>query len=105
MKYTYEFQGSDGQVYSGSSQALRRAEISDEDEEPVLYMESNPELSTLVDALPLRYTLDVGEAGQWVSYESVWPVVWCGLVWLGIIAHVIYGLLCAGRALMVVIGL
>jgi len=93
MKYTYEFQGSDGQVYSDLSQALRRAEIGDEAEEPVLYLESNPGLSTLVDALPLRYTLDVDEAGQWVSYEGVWPVVWYGLTWMGIIAHVTYGLL------------
>jgi hypothetical protein len=92
MKYTYEFQGLDGQVYSGSARALRRAEIGDEAEEPVLYLESSPRLSTLVDALPLRYTLDVDESGQWVSYESVWPVVWCGLAWVGIVAHVIYGL-------------
>jgi hypothetical protein len=93
MKYVYEFQGRDGQVYSGSSQALRSAEIGDEAEEPVLYLESNPGLSTLVDALPLCYTLDVDEAGQWISYESLWPVVWYGLVWMGIIAHVTYGLL------------
>lgn len=93
MKYTYEFRGRDGQTYPGSSRALRSAEIGDEAEEPVLYLESNPGLSTLVDALPLRYTLDVDEAGQWISYESLWPVVWYGLVWMDIIAHVVYGLL------------
>ena len=58
-----------------------------------MYLPSNPRLSTLVDALPLRYTLDVDDFGQWVSYESVWPVVWYGLAWMGIAAHVIYGLL------------
>ena len=58
-----------------------------------MYLPSNPQLSTLVDALPLRYTLDVDDFGQWVSYESVWPVVWYGLAWMGITAHVIYGLL------------
>jgi len=93
IRYTYEFQGMDGQIYSGLSRALRREEIGDEAEEPVLYLPSDPRQSLLVDALPLRYTLDVDEAGQWVSYESVWPVVWCGLAWTGIIAHVIYGLL------------
>ena len=92
MEYTYEFQGLDGQVYSGSARALGRAEIGDEDQEPVLYLASNPRLSTLVDALPLRCTLDVDEAGQWISYESVWPVLWYALVWMGIVAHVIYGL-------------
>jgi len=92
MEYTYEFQGLDGQVYSGSARALGRAEIGDEDEEPVLYLASNPGLSTLVDALPLRCTLDVDEAGQWISYESVWSVLWYALAWAGIVAHVIYGL-------------
>ena len=46
-----------------------------------------------MDALPLRATLDVDDAGQWVSYESVWQVFWYGLVWTGILAHVAYGLL------------
>jgi hypothetical protein len=93
VKYVYEFQGSDGRVYSGSSRALASEEIGDEAEEPVLYVPSDPRLSTLVDALPLRCTLDVDEAGQWVSYESMWPVVWCGLAWMGILANVGYGLL------------
>lgn len=93
IEYIYEFQADDGQVYSGSSQALSSEEIGDEAGEPVLYLPSNPHLSALVDALPLRCTLDVDEAGQWVSYESMWPVVWYSLAWIGILANVAYGLL------------
>lgn len=92
IKYVYEFQASDGQVVQGVSRAIASEEIGDEVGEPVLYLPSNPRLSVLVDALPLRSTLDVDDDGQWVSYESVWPVVWCGLAWLGIVAHALYGL-------------
>jgi hypothetical protein len=92
IKYVYEFQAGDGRVYQGASRAISGQEVGDEEEEPVLYLPSNPELSVLVDALPLRYTLDVDD-GQWVSYESVWSVLWYGLVWAGIFAHVMYGLL------------
>jgi len=88
----YEFQAGDGRTYRGASRAISSEEIGDEDVEPVLYLPSNPELSVLVDALPLRSTLDVDQDGQWVSYESVWPVVWLGLAWMGILAHAIYGL-------------
>lgn len=93
MKYTYEFQTWDGQPYSGASRALASGEIGDETEEPVLYLSTNPHQSVLVDALPLRCSLDVDDAGQWISYESVWPVVWYALIWVGILANVGYGLL------------
>jgi hypothetical protein len=92
-RYDYRFRGSDGRTYEGSSRALGREEIGDEAREPVLYRPSNPELSGLVDALSLRCTLDVDEDGQWVSYESVWPIVWCCLVWGGVAAMVGYSLL------------
>jgi hypothetical protein len=92
IKYVYEFRADDGQMYQGTSRAISSEEIGDEDVEPVLYLPSNPELSVLVDALPLRSTLDVDQDGQWVSYESVWPVVWLGLAWMGVLAHVMYGL-------------
>jgi hypothetical protein len=92
IKYVYEFRADDGQTYQGTSRAISSEEIGDEDVEPVLYLPSNPNLSMLMDALPLRSTLDVGQDGQWVSYESVWPVVWLGLAWMGILAHAIYGL-------------
>jgi hypothetical protein len=93
MEYTYEFQGWDGDTYTGFSKALPTGAIGDEVEEPVLYLPANPHRSVLVDALPLRYSLDVDGAGQWVSYEGVWPVVWYVLVWVGILANVGYGLL------------
>lgn len=92
VKYVYEFQAGDGRTYQGTSRAISSEEIGDEDVEPVLYLPSNPSLSVLVDALPLRSTLDVDEDGQWVSYESVWPVVWLGLAWMGVLAHAMYGL-------------
>jgi hypothetical protein len=92
IEYAYEFRAGDWQIYKGASRAIASEEISDEAGEPVLYLPSNPAVSVLVDALPLRYTLDVDDDGQWVSYESVWPVVWCGLAWLGIGAHVLVGL-------------
>ena len=92
IKYVYEFQAGDGRTYQGVSRAISSEEIGDEDVEPVLYLPSHPNVSVLVDALPLRSTLDVGGDGQWVSYESVWPVVWLGLAWMGILAHAMYGL-------------
>ncbi len=48
-------------------------------------------VSTLVDALSLPYALDVDAAGQWLSYESVWPVVGYTLVWSGILANIAAG--------------
>jgi hypothetical protein len=92
VKYVYEFQAGDGRTYRGASRAISGEEIGDEDVEPVLYLPSNPNLSVLVDTLPLRSTLDVDQDGQWVSYESVWPVVWLGLAWMGVLAHAMYGL-------------
>jgi len=92
-RYDYRFRGSDGRMHAGSSRALGQEEIGDEAQEPVLYLPSNPERSGLVDALPLRCPLDVDEEGHWVSYESVWPIVWCGLAWGGVAAMVGYGLL------------
>lgn len=77
MRYNYEFNTYDGETYMGSSKSLPTPHIGDETEEPVLYLPSNPRRSTLVDAIPLRYPLDVDINGQWAAQESVWPVVWC----------------------------
>ncbi len=93
LRYVYRFRARDGRAYSGASRALGRDEIGDEAGEPVLYLPSNPKLSGLVDALPLRCPLDVDDDGQWVSYESVWPLVRCGLAWGGVAALVGYGVL------------
>ncbi|MFQ6102020.1 MAG: DUF3592 domain-containing protein [Anaerolineae bacterium] len=93
IKYTYEFEAHDGETYLGSSKALPSERIGDEAQEPVLYLPSNPGVSTLVDGLPLRHPLDVDGAGQWITHESIWPVVWYGLIWTAIIALVTFGLL------------
>ena len=90
IKYVYEFQAGFGRTYQGSSRAVLNEEIGDEDVEPVLYLPSNPRVSVLADALPLRFTLDVDGAGEWVSYEGAWPVMWCGLAWTAVAAHVVY---------------
>jgi Protein of unknown function (DUF3592) len=89
MKYIYEFQADNGEILSGSSNAVYTERVGDETQEPVLYLPASPAVSMLVDALPLRCPLDVNESGQWVSYESVWPVVWFSLAWLGIGVNVL----------------
>jgi len=92
IEYVYEFQASDRRVYKGASRAISTEEVGDEPMEPVLYLPSDPRQSVLVDALPLRFTLDVDEAGEWVSYEGIGAVVWFVLAWTGVLAHVLYGL-------------
>jgi hypothetical protein len=46
----------------------------------------------LVDALALRYPLDIDESGQWVSHESLWPVMWFTLAWGGVGLNMLFGL-------------
>ena len=92
FEYTYEFRAGDWQIYKGVSRAIASGEIGDEVGEPVLYLPSNPAVSVLVDALPLRYTLDVDDDGQWVSYEGIGSVVWLVLAWTGVLVHMLYGL-------------
>ena len=92
IDYIYEFQAGDGRLYKGVSGAVSSGEIGDESMEPVLYLPSNPRQSVLVDALPLRFTLDVDETGEWLSYEGIGPVVWFVLAWAGFLAHVLFGL-------------
>lgn len=93
MAYNYEFPADDGEEYMGSSKSMPSGLVGDEAREPVLYLPRNPRRSTLVDAIPLRYPLDVDEYGQWVAHESVWPIVWCTLVWTGVLGSVVYALL------------
>lgn len=92
IEYSYEFEAQDGESYLGSSKSLPSQHIGDEAEEPVLYLEWNPNTSTLVDGLRLRHPLDVDDFGQWITHESAWPVVRYALIWVGIIAVVAYGL-------------
>lgn len=93
IAYDYEFPAADGEEYMGSSRSLPSGLVGDEAKEPVLYLPWNPRRSTLVDAIPLRYPLDVDEYGQWVTHEGVWPIVWCTLVWVGVLGSVGYALL------------
>ena len=92
IEYAYEFRAGDWQIYRGTSRAIVSQEIGDEEREPILYLPSNPRISVLVDALPVRYTLDVDDDGRWVSYEGIGPVVWCGLAWTAVAAHAAYAL-------------
>ena len=91
-RYTYLFQAGDGRIYRGTCKAMASEEIGDEAAEPILYWPSDPHLSTLVDALPLRCPLDVDDAGQWVSYESGEQVVWFVFVWLAVAVTIGCGL-------------
>ena len=79
MKFMYQFQSADGQIYNSSSKSLPKPQIGDEQQEPILYLPSNPKVSMLVDALPLRYSLDVDGTGQWASDGSPWSILWFGL--------------------------
>lgn len=92
IAYVYEFEADDGEFYMGNSKSLPSGLIGDEVKEPVLYLPWNPKISTLVDAIPLRYPLDVDEYGQWVTHEGVWPIVWYTLVWIGILGSLAYAL-------------
>lgn len=81
LEYVYEIQTADGETFTGVSKALPRECVGDEEREPALYLPSNPYRSTLVDAIPLRYTLDVDETtGQWIARERPWRVFVFALV-------------------------
>ena len=92
IAYVYEFEAADGEFYMGDSKSLPSGLVGDEAKEPVLYLPWNPKRSTLVDAIPLRYPLDVDEYGQWITHEGMWPIVWYALVWVGILGSVAYAL-------------
>lgn len=93
VKYSYEFQAHDGESYLGEAKALPTGRVGDEAREPVLYLPWKPRVSTLVDAVPVRYQLDVGSFGEWITREGIGAVVWYSLIWLGILASVAYSLL------------
>ena len=93
IAYVYEFDADDGESYLGKSRSLPSGRIGDEAREPVLYLPRNPRKSMLVDAIPLRHPLAVDEYGQWETHESVWPIVWYTLTWIGILGGVAYALM------------
>jgi len=90
MKYTFEFQAEDGQTYQGNSKSLPKAQLGDEANEPVLYLPANPDRAMLLDAVPLRYSLSADGSGQWVSDGNPWPILWSGLIGLGVLAAVAF---------------
>lgn len=87
MKYTYEFRDRLGRMYTGASKALPTENIGDESSEPILYLPSDPQQSMLVDALALKYPLEVGEDGQWHHRGSVKPVLLFLLAWFLVLIH------------------
>jgi hypothetical protein len=89
MKYSYEFRDRLGGLYTGSSRALPTANIGDETSEPILYLPSNPRQSMLVDALSLKYPLEVDEEGNWHHRGSVKPVFVFLLSWFLILIHAV----------------
>jgi hypothetical protein len=74
IKYSYEFRDRLGTLYTGVSEVLPPVNIGDETSEPILYLPSNPRKSMLVDALSLKYPLEVDEKGNWQHRGSVEPV-------------------------------
>jgi hypothetical protein len=88
MKYSYEFRDRLGVVYTGASNALPTEKIGDETSEPILYLPSNPRQSMLVDALPLKFPLEVDEEGHWHHHGSIKPVLLFLLAWSLVLVHV-----------------
>jgi len=93
MKYAYAFRDRMGQVYTGASRALPTEKIGDEQREPVLYLPSNPRRSMLVDAMPLRFPLEVDESGGWRHRGFIKPVLAFVLTWAAVLVHVVIGFL------------
>jgi hypothetical protein len=94
LEYSYEIRTGAGEIFNGSAKALSSDRIGDEENEPALYLPSDPNRSTLVDAISLRYPLDVdGLSGQWVSKEGYAKVVLSFLIWAAAIALMGYGIL------------
>jgi len=82
MQYDYEFTTSEGRVFNGSAKALPSGQVGDEPAEPALYLPSNPKISTLVDAVPLAWPLDVdGLSGQWIAQGGKAKAILYLLAW------------------------
>jgi len=75
MKYTFEFRDHTGMTYEGSSKALPTSALGDEASEPVLYLPSDPNISLLVDSIPLKAPLGVNESGQWIHIGGLGSLI------------------------------
>ncbi len=93
MKFSYEFQDNLGMVYTGSSKTTGMGYIGDEAVEPVLYLPSNPKKSTLVDALPIEFPLEVDQSGQWLDKNGFKSILTAGISFILIFVHVVIALL------------
>ena len=94
LAYAYEIRTNTGEIFQGTSRALPSGRIGDEEQEPALFLPSNPDRSTLVDAISLRYPLDVdGISGQWIMREGYTKVALFFLIWAAAIALAGYWIL------------
>ena len=87
IEYSYEIRTGAGETFNGSAKALPSERIGDEENEPALYLPTNPDRSTLVDAIALSHPLDVdGVSGQWISQEGITKVVLYVVTWVVAVA-------------------
>ncbi|MBN2086265.1 MAG: DUF3592 domain-containing protein [Anaerolineales bacterium] len=83
LEYAYEIQTSMGAVADGKAKAFPSDRLGDEETEPALYLPSNPDRSTLVDAISVSYPLDVdGLSGQWITGEGKQKTMLYILAWV-----------------------
>ncbi len=94
IEYSFEIRTGTGETFNGSAKALPSERIGDEENEPALYLPTNPERSTLGDAIALSQPLDVdGVSGQWVSQEGITKVVLYVMTWVVAVALAGYWIL------------
>jgi hypothetical protein len=75
LNYSYEIRTGTGEIFDGSAKSFPSDRIGDEESEPALYLPSRPGISTLVDAIPSHYQLEVDEStGRWISQGGYWKL-------------------------------
>jgi hypothetical protein len=98
LEYFYEITTREGITADGKAKSFPSDRLGDEEREPALYLESNPDRSTLVDAISLSYPLDVDSlSGRWISSGGKGKVVLYILAWIA-------ALLLSGYALLSALG-
>lgn len=94
LGYAYVFRDRMGMEYKGVSRSLPTDKIGDEAREPILYLPVDPGQSMLVDALPLKFPLEVDENGHWHHHQGfLKPVLWFVFIWGLVLIHVGIGVL------------
>ena len=98
LEYSYEITTREGITSEGKAKSFPSDRLGDEEREPALYLESNPDRSTLVDAISLNYPLDVDSlSGRWISSGGKGKAVLYILAWM-------VALILSGFALMSALG-